>query len=243
MTKPKADPYGLKHRGFHAKISAKWIPVLRHFMSDFENTFSPRTHGLHIQPHPEGGVTVMATNGKMMAIVRDEAGSSTKAVRVAISKDTADACEPPRLPCLWSEGEWLPPPEVPAWMSPKWLRLMDAAVWVEPDAPDAPGLLHSEMIEEGSVYRTGQEYRILDDKPLPWMRCLPDMTAHQIEPLVISPIYLGQICLAANSAGAKSIRVKGTGIDKPVSVEFVGVPEITVVLMPILDRLDKKSES
>ncbi len=231
----QVKPKERTHKGLHAKVSAKWIPVLRHFMSDLneEDSYRPRTHGLHIEPHPEGGITVMATNGSMMAVVHDKEGETTKPVRVMIPTSIADACEPPKLPLFFSEGDWLPPPEVPAWMSPQWLRIWEFAAWVEPAYNDAPGLLAHSMIDDSNEWRIGEQYRIQDGEPLPWKQCMPPEGEKGDMPLKVSPLLLGRISIAAHKAGAKVIRVTGAGEEKPIRVEFDEVPEITVVLIPV----------
>lgn len=220
---------------FHARISARWIPVLRHFMADFDEGDWPnhRAYGLHIEPHEKGGVNVMATTGQMLAVVHDTEGTTTKPIKVSLPIAVVDACEPPKLPLFFNEGEWLDPPEAPGWMHPQWLRMFDAGVWVESADPDAPGMLGAAIAETGNTWRIGREYRVYDEPPLPWNQALPSEDPSTAAAIAVNPLLLARICLAANSAGAKRLDIRMSDANQPIGIEFVGVPEITVSLMPM----------
>lgn len=130
--------------------------------------------GLIVEPDPDGGVFLIATDGSVLAVIRDRTGRVSRRLRLTIDDATFAAARPPSPVRMWSEGETCEI-DLPEWAQPDQVMAWGLSCMVFP-AMHLPGddPLHSPILghspaEEGNVYRGG--YRMhADPVDIPWRR-------------------------------------------------------------------------
>lgn len=234
---------------FWATVSAMLIPAVALFMPDLpleppdpdSAEWCVTCAGMQVEPHPQGGVTVMATDGHAMLAVYDPTGRASRPAIVCLPRRLVDACARPRLPKLHAEGEDVTPP-VPGWMLPKTLALWSHAAWVLPDVvdhdPGHDGVLAHASLATGGTIRFGHEYRELAREPSDWRSVLPETPYPLTTAGVLGQEYWRRFGAAADVLGAQGLRISGCGEGAmaPRVVEFIGVRHAVGVLMPVDPR-------
>ena len=76
----------------HHKLSltANLIPLVAPFMPANDIRFY--LNGINVRPHPDGGAVICATNGHVLAVVRDHAAVCEREVIIHLRKSTVAAC-------------------------------------------------------------------------------------------------------------------------------------------------------
>ncbi|BCZ75941.1 hypothetical protein [Novacetimonas maltaceti] len=144
---PPSDPHGSA-----ACFSARYVPFLRAVLDPAP--WDTRYCGITVLPHPDGGVSLFATNNRVMLIAHDRTGSVTAdGCRVVMSKAAMDACNPPAPFELWFEGEDIPVAPVPDYALPGDVVCAGVSMIVMPQGqpeqaePDNGGALYAKGLE------------------------------------------------------------------------------------------------
>lgn len=175
-----------------ARISAKYLPVIAPFRGRLGETIAP-VHAIRIEPHPDGGAMITATDGRVMGTVHDASARASGAATVQIPEALVAACRRPRF-ALWAEGEELPM-QPPSWMIPDTVMFSDAGAFVCSCDEQAEGVLYSVIAEVGRTYRD-DDYRVLDDWQYPAWASVYEQNA----PTASGPININPALLARFSA-------------------------------------------
>tara|TARA_B100001939_G_scaffold342295_1_gene353223 strand:- start:1637 stop:2317 length:681 start_codon:yes stop_codon:yes gene_type:complete len=69
----------------YAVLNSKYIAASQHFTE--KDSSRPYTEGIYIEPHPSGGVYIVATNGAALSVFYDAEGSADKDVLVSLNKN------------------------------------------------------------------------------------------------------------------------------------------------------------
>lgn len=80
-------PFGHERR---VRVRAEYIAMLMPFVSTEPTRYY--LNGIHIEPHPQGGALLVATNGHILGVVHDKDASVDAAWTCAIPKMIAQAC-------------------------------------------------------------------------------------------------------------------------------------------------------
>lgn len=186
-------------------FSARLVPFLRHAISHEALLSSGRFNfdmgGITVTPHPDGGVVLVATNGRVMLLARDLSGKTSEGgVRLIMPPDAMDACKAPEPARYHDQGDIFEAP-MPVWMIPETVFSAGASLMVIPkEQPDDPGrheddgvMLWAGGIETSNVWRE-DDFRRVD--PVKWWHATkliaqPRVIAH--EPVWISTEVIGQV--------------------------------------------------
>lgn len=159
-----------------ATVSAEWLPLLAGFWApDAPPRLSRR---LFIEPHPDGGVLLIATDGRAMGVVHDADGAATAARAVTLPPSLVEACHFPDMPTFRDQGDTIRPVPPPPTIVPDWVSFSDvgASVWTQevplanPDDETTGCPLVSVTPTPGNVWH-GDDYRVIDET-LPWRKAL-----------------------------------------------------------------------
>ncbi|MGS0647995.1 hypothetical protein ACU81Q_10225 [Komagataeibacter melomenusus] len=132
--------------------------------------------GITILPHPDGGVTLFATDGRVMAVAHDREGEvSNGGCKLILSTAAMDACIAPKPYELWFEGCREEVGQPPAYAMPGQVMCLGSCLLVMPesqpeglDDPANGGALYSAALEKGYV-RGGDRC----EKPFHWTGLQP----------------------------------------------------------------------
>jgi hypothetical protein len=236
---PAAKPSALDDK-WSAVISARYVVALSAILAD-QDPYYTGVQGLQIEPCSAGGVLLVATTGRTLAVIHDVDGRAKVPRRVVLPNAVIDACRPPRLPALYSEGEEIDRTalDVPDWMIPGTVLLWSIACMVFPKGKDAPGILCDRFSEEGPVWRTGHDYRLYPPNELiNWRKTVPKSAATSLAaPLWLNPKYLQQFAAMAGTLDEDAI-YRGLKLwigdpDGPIVVRAQYMPEFFGLVMPI----------
>lgn len=187
---------GETQKRFAAQIHAKYLhalePIIRLSQTDF-SAVSRNISGLMIEPCSEGGAILSATNGKVLACIRDPSGKANRPARVTIPDRLFMAATPPKPLALNDQAAEIEIP-MPEWAQPGTVVLTSGFGVVLQQMP-LPGV--TELGSLGSAYGPvdervfmSGEYRVHDDKHLlKWRKIFSrERKPHEGEPAPIDPI-------------------------------------------------------
>ena len=186
-----------------AVVSGRLLLAVAPFRASFDEGFVRfNIHGVLIEPHPAGGVLLIATDGHVMGVLYDRTGHATGPMTVQLPDALIDACKPPKLRALWQEGEEVTP-DPPAWMEPDKVFLTTVGCFVAPLDKNAPGMLYSQGAETSNVYRP-DDFRLLvgtKRKSLDWRMIIPAGPLSLETPLNFDPIILSKFQAVSELCG------------------------------------------
>lgn len=179
--------------------------------------------GVFIEPHPHGGVNIVATNGHIMGVAHDPDGWCAEPIIVGdITKPLLSACKKRGLPPARAERLWIA----------KDCAVVSSSQEIEPPpAPFGEAALHSSKIS------------IIDGQFPDWRRFMPnDRTVRPAEFPAVNGRYLATVSEAVQimseihpSLSVNSMRLYPAGDNQSVVVRIVGldlVDRFVALVMP-----------
>lgn len=237
-TDKPAEAPGHKLPSTHAMFKARYLHALRLILDDCQEEQMIRKIGLLIEPHPEGGVLVIATNGSVLAALHDPDGFANTPFRALLPPAFRAACAPPPGITKYSQGEsWVEP--LPEWAQPSDVHILPIAVYLSPqmDHPndedtDGPMLAHA-LIETGNRWRI-KDYRIDESPLLDWRKVFSTPVQGPPEHISLNPRLMGMFDPLTELPGHEggSLRLSFTGAETPVIVSISNLPNFIGVIMP-----------
>jgi hypothetical protein len=232
---------------FEAAITARYVPLLSPLTG--ESLDVPHLLGYRIEPHPGGGVLLIACNGESLAIVHDRGGRASRAGSFLLPDGVVDACRMPVPPPLYgAEGEELPVHglEIPGWMKPGMLHLTDEGASVASQDEKAPGVLAWwEATAPNEEILIGDDFRMVAEPWVDWRATFKDVESFEPsdESFALDPTLLdlfrgisGYDDPLARERGLVFNREKKTGL---VLMRSLYLPDFFGALLPIPQAADK----
>lgn len=241
-----------------AKFTASYIPALANLLAvdDFDDAdpIHRKFHGLQVEPNADGrgGVTLIATDGRVMVWINDRTGTATRPFVLDLCPKIVRACSPPPLPEQYdADGDLVTPP-LPGSSVP-WLVEVEASEHGLPDcrlwgmerprghcsvivrAKEGP-IIDSDDDDNTpelfvSASRTYAATQTIARKPLDWRSVLPKGGAD------VGRIGLGVDYLAKLAwFGSKAV-FRFHGPLKAALVDFTDAEDVQAAIMPF--ELDK----
>jgi len=228
-------------------VTARYIPLLSPLTG--ENLDLPHLLGYRVEPHPDGGVLVIACNGESLAAIYDKAGRATRSASFLLPDGVVDACRMPVPPPLYgAAGEEISVQglEIPAWMRPGLLHLTDEGASVASQDEKAPGVLawwEATAANEEIIF--GEDFRLVREPWVDWRSTFKDAAqfegsedAFTLDPTLME-LFRGISGYDDPIAGARGLvfqREKKTGL---VLIRSLYLPEFFGALLPIPVEGDK----
>lgn len=131
-------------------------------------------HAFRIEPHPtEGGVILIATDGRTMGVAYDHTGHCTAPMTVYLPPDLIAACAPPPKPTLTDEDdeERATHHTLPGWMYPGSVHLTETRVRVFNSSQKKAGALY--LWDKGSARPGIISPVFYGDNYVTWREALP----------------------------------------------------------------------
>jgi hypothetical protein len=162
---------------FEAAVTARYVPLLSPLTG--ENLDLPHLLGYRVEPHPGGGVLLIACNGESLAVVHDRQGRATRACSFLLPDGVVDACRMPVSPPLYgAEGEEVAGHglELPGWMKPGLLHLTEEGASVASQDEKAPGVLAWwEATAQNEEILIGDDFRLVPEPWVDWRTTFKDL--------------------------------------------------------------------
>jgi hypothetical protein len=76
-------------------ITSRYVPILAEFMA--KNDIRYYLNGIYVEPHPEQGVILIATDGHAMVFIHDKDGKANGSYICALPKQIVSACSAKKL--------------------------------------------------------------------------------------------------------------------------------------------------
>lgn len=193
-------------------------------------------HAIRIEPCPEGGILLIATDGTAMGVALDPKGNCTAPMTVYLPADMVDACKPPESPTLWVEGDTYSP-KLPAWMIPTDVVLTDFGCMVCHGSKKTEGVLHQRTADLGNIHRES-DYRLIGDKFPDWRKAVPASSGREIRNLAFNPDMVAKFQAASrissDCTGPDGLMMYGQEDEKgPVVVRCRTYPNFWGMFMPV----------
>lgn len=204
-------------------ITAEYASIIQPFVSKEETHY---LNGFLVEPCGAGGVSLVATDGRCLLIIHDEAGQCAEPEIVQLEKETIAACRPAKN----SYG--------------RMLVLRNGAVAtvtkrVEDYSFDdyTSNIVAFGKGERADVIIAQHPYRAVDGTFPDWRRVLPK-EAGSLKPVTLSCRYIGDFAalgkqLQGRHGGGASLAIHATDPAEPALVKFEGVNHIVGILMPM----------
>lgn len=180
-----------KEKPLTARFKAKYLHALRLILDEAEEGSLMRGVGLLIEPALDGGVLLIATDGRALAVIHDATGHASRPFRALLPKRFRERCAPAKPLEVFLEGE--DAIELPEWAQPGDVHLFDICAVLFPqmnhpdigDDFDAPALANVRAAG-GETWRR-EDYR-LDDRPLlDWRKPFSESTTDTVPHAHLSP--------------------------------------------------------
>lgn len=194
------------------KFKAKYLKLLHPFMA--KNEIRYYLEGIYVEPHPDGGVTLVATDGKAMICIRDIKGHCDNA---RIIKITPDAVRKSGVTSI---------------------TRCETFCMVDEDTQRLTiGAFYSDMGVENLI----EEYYIqpnkcfIEGKFPDWRRVLPDFDGltEKIDSAMNLNLIRNLIQMGLSKMGFNAVKFWGSGMNSVVVVQFENHPEVVAMIMPI----------
>ncbi|WP_207478901.1 hypothetical protein [Arenibaculum pallidiluteum] len=232
---------------FEAAVTARYIPLLSPLTG--ENLDVPHLLGYRVEPHPDGGVLLIACNGESLAAIYDKAGHASRPGSFLLPDGVVDACRMPVPPPLYgAAGEELSVQglEIPGWMKPGLLHVTDEGASVASQDEKAPGVLAWwEATSPSEEIIFGEDFRLVPDPWVDWRSTFKDAgsfegsdESYTLDPTLIE-LFRGIAGYDDPMAPARGLvfqRERKTGL---VLVGSLYLPEFFGALLPIPVETDK----
>lgn len=169
----------------HARFPSTYIPALASLVIDDTWVTGGDYRGLQVEPAEEGGVYLITTDGRNLAVVYEKNGEATAPFVLDLPKRFVKACIPPKAPVLYDVNCEAFEPPLPPWLIPG-----QVSVWADPELPiggkqepfccvlvQPAGDLPEEVIEisgkDGAGhYSSGSWHGLLQRPMVPWRKIL-----------------------------------------------------------------------
>lgn len=195
------------------KFNAKYLRTLLAFVAKGDIRYY--LYGVRVEPHPEGGAIMAATNGHMMVLIRDIDAVCTEPATVKIQADAVRFGGPTRT------------------------RRGKPSYSIRPHHVQYNEITHRMIITDGN----GDEVFVqpgnasLSDVTYPdWRKVVPKFD--NLKPglsSMVNPALLKVICELALRAKWNGVRFWQTTTTEPIAVQLPDQPETLVILMPMRD--------
>lgn len=153
-------------------------------------------HTIRVEPCREGGVLLIATDGRAMGVARDPDGRCSAPMTVYLPPDMVAACEPPKAMELFDEGD-VYSPQMPAWMVPKTAFLSTAGCFICHSSGETKGVLYQRIADTGNVHRES-DYRLLGDNFPDWRKVVPGGAVSMRQHLTFNPDVVAKFRAASS---------------------------------------------
>lgn len=204
------------------RFHAKYLRTLTQFQSQHDIRYY--LNAIFIEPHPQGGAMLVATNGHMLVAIRDVEATCSQRVLFSPDKGAISASsKPARGAVRWVDIN----PYTERMVMRDRTRVREA--FVERDV----------YAQAGSALVQGVEHFPL------WRRIIPDFSKLKRGPMdMIQGNYLRKIMDAhpLDSRGGRAVNLWQADEHGPVIVQFDGAPEMIAVLMPMRDEMPMPSK-
>lgn len=167
-------------------------------------------NGVYVEPHPCGGVNLVATDGHRMMVVYDRTGAADSPVIVQLSKEALRACKP---------------------KGTKYAR--DCRVLTV--APDGLATVYSSADGAEIIVATSKD-SLVDGSYPDWRRVLPTGYGQHtgwFNPRLVADFAKAGEDLGAHFDKARHFKMAGGDDGGPCLIRFVSIPEAVGVLMPV----------
>jgi hypothetical protein len=202
-------------------ITSKYVPILAEFMG--KNDIRYYLNGIYVEPHPQGGIVLIATDGHAMVLIHDVEGKSNGSYINALPASIVSACTPRGFKDISKNAQVL--------------RLVGNAGYVM-------SVKDGDPTDIGRWHLHTAYCEIIDGKFPDWKKIIPrDLKpADRIE---VNSIYLNRITKAAKVSSWLSpitVFANGSNSNKDAGAMLVRIesmPELFVIVMPM--RIDDKA--
>lgn len=191
----------------------------------FRSGFGRHLWGWYVEPHPDGGIIVVATDGKAIGILRDVGGYASAGCYIYATDGLKAAVAPPKPLVGFNEGDTV---EVPPRLieTPGMVYATEAGVFVQHSGSyeddDNQFSLYCEMAEHGSIWSGG--YRLIAET-MTW-RQIPDaFTTPQPGIVYLDPELLARFSRVRGSGWFLYTQADKGGVYRvahPAEPDFVG---------------------
>lgn len=191
----------------------------------FRSGFGRHLWGWYVEPHPDGGIIVVATDGKAIGILRDVGGYASAGCYIYATDGLKAAVAPPKPLVGFNEGDTV---EVPPRLieTPGMVYATEAGVFVQHSGSyeddDNKFSLYCEMAEHGSIWSGG--YRLINET-MTW-RQIPDaFTTPQPGIVYLDPELLARFSRVRGSGWFLYTQADKGGVYRvahPAEPDFVG---------------------
>lgn len=232
-----------KRQPLKARFKAKYLHALRYILDEAEEGSLIRGVGLLIEPAPDGGVLLIATDGGALAVIHDATGHASQPFRALLPRRFRQRCAPAKPLEIFDEGE--DTIELPEWAQPGDVYLLEICAVLFPqmnhpdisDAFDGPALANVRAADGGAW--KAEEYRLDDCDLLDWRRPFSEKRADIVPHAYLSP-SLFSVFHPFRELGARehnglqpSLALKfGDGVS-PAIVKVEGLPNFIGAIMPL----------
>lgn len=230
------------------KWSAVFDAQALHIVAPFRDTGNEsysvlcNLHGIRVEPCPAGGVLLIATDGRALAIARSDGMVKGGPKTVYLPSSLIAACAPPKIRKMVGEGcEWTP--NAPKWMIPGKVSLSECHCMVMHQAAKAEGSLYCDIANAHSPARD-DDYRLLGDDYPDWRRVIPAELQPIRQPLPLNPEYLSLLSevnkIGSDLSGIGGVQIvgQGAGVDTwggPIVFRHQSHADFLACIMPMRD--------
>jgi hypothetical protein len=230
----------------YARFKSEYLHALRRILDAARERQLYRSVGLIVEPAPDGGALIVATDGVAVGVFHDRDGCVNKPFRAMLPKRFLDRCAPPAPVEMFCEGS--DERELPEWAQPGDVHLYPIAAMLcgrmpYPDVDDAEDgpILANVMIETGNHWRE-EDFRVDERPPVAWRRAFVrdnapvDAATINLNPFVaeyFSPVMdLAQRrdCEGGIAAISRSAPI---GEQRAFILQVSGLPEFVGAFMPM----------
>lgn len=183
-----------------ATVSAAMLLAVAPHRAPRDTIIAP-AYAILIEPRPERGVLLIATDGTTMGIAWDTEGQATGPASVTITEALVRACTPMKMPRLISDWGDRPPPP-PAWLAPGRV-LFDCGGCVVTTGEGPPDIDRSERSDAWLLYSSnedggGSTYRAHPGDLPRWRGAIPTGGAAPSERLIVNPALIARFQAVAD---------------------------------------------
>lgn len=184
---------------FLARVNPKYLAAISLFAA--KNDVRYYLNGVSIEPHPDGGAVIVATDGRRLAAIHDPEGMATKKLIIE-----TPAPELMKALKMKSYQKFLKPESC-------WIAERCAVVtWDGFEKTNGGQKIVPEPFGTNAIVTAKSQ--LIDAKYPDWRRLMPTERSEKIESLpAVNPKYLGDLNAAAEILGIKypCVRLEGRG--------------------------------
>jgi hypothetical protein len=223
-----------------ARFKAKYLHALRYILDNAEAHFYRTHYGLFVEPAPDGGVILVACEGRALAAIHDASGVASRPFHAFLPKQFRDRCGPPEP--VTFDDDIRCAVDMPEWAQPGDIHLTDdcASLFPQMDHPEflsEPPALARAMPAIGRTWRA-DEYRA-DDGPFPdWRKIFEAERAPASRAFLAPGLYaafepLRELSADAHDGIMPSASIAFGGESAAAIVTIDGLPNFVGAIMPM----------